>query len=72
VPEASAVPRWRRWTDRWQRFVVVAAGTAGATLRGVPGAGGALAISYGLAQIYPPLGWIAAGVALVLLDRRVP
>lgn len=43
-----------------------------ATVRSVPGAGGAVAVSVGLGQIYHPLLWVAAGAFLLLLDRRLP
>lgn len=48
------------------------AGHATRIVRTVPGLAGAALIVVGLAQVYGPLGWIAAGVALVLLDRRMP
>lgn len=51
---------------------VAAAGYATRVLRTAPGLGGAACIVVGLGQIYAPLWWIGAGVALVLLDRRVP
>lgn len=41
------------------------------TVRSVPGAGGAVAVSVGLGEIYHPLLWVGAGVFLLLLDRRV-
>lgn len=41
------------------------------TVRSVPGAAGAVAVSVGLGQMYHPLLWVAAGGFLLLLDRRV-
>lgn len=41
------------------------------TVRSIPGAGGAVAVSVGLGQMYHPLLWVAAGGFLLLLDRRV-
>lgn len=43
-----------------------------ATVRSIPGAGGAVAVSIGLGQMYHPLLWVAAGAFLLLLDRRIP
>lgn len=45
------------------------AATAGRT---VPGVAGASLVSYGLYDAWHPLGWIAAGGFLLLLDRRTP
>jgi hypothetical protein len=45
---------------------------AGALARSGPGALGALLVSYGAHLAWHPLGFIAAGVFLLLLDRRVP
>jgi hypothetical protein len=41
-----------------------------ATVRSIPGATGAVAVSVGLGEIYHPLLWVAAGAFLLLLDRR--
>lgn len=53
-----------------------AADLAGGALRqvgrGAPGIAGPLAIAWGCHEIYSPLGWIVAGVFLLMLDRRVP
>jgi hypothetical protein len=45
---------------------------AGRLVRTVPGAAGALLVSYGLYRAWLPLGFIAAGGFLLLIDRRVP
>lgn len=59
----------------WDRATRIAATVAGATLRLVslsgPSIGGAVLISYGLGEIYKPLMWIAAGVFLLLTDRKL-
>lgn len=55
----------------WNRTVLVGAGLAGRTMRTVPGVGGALLVCYGLYDAYRPLGFLAAGAFLLLLDRRV-
>lgn len=44
----------------------------GRLLRSIPGVAGALLVSYGLYLAWLPLGFIAAGVFLLLIDRRVP
>ena len=40
-------------------------------VRSIPGAGGALAVSYGLGQIYHPLFWVAIGLFALLVDNRM-
>lgn len=45
---------------------------AAALGRTVPGVAGASLVSYGLFDAWHPLGWIAAGGFLLILDRRVP
>jgi hypothetical protein len=45
---------------------------SGLMLRTLPGAAGALLVSYGLYRAWLPLGFIAAGGFLLLIDRRVP
>lgn len=49
-----------------------AATAVGVALRSLPGAAGAVAVAYGCGQVYPPLFWIVSGVALLMLDRRIP
>ena len=65
-----------RLRPRWDTAAAYAAELAGKAIgrvgRGLPGVAGPLLICYGLAGIYRPLGFIAAGLFLVLLDRRVP
>lgn len=56
----------------WTVFTVKAAAVAGSLLRSVPGAAGALLVSYGAWQAWEPAGPIVAGGFLLLLDRRVP
>jgi hypothetical protein len=48
------------------------AGFSGRFLRSVPGGVGAVLVSYGLYLAWLPLGFIAAGCFLLLIDRRVP
>ncbi|MEU3972350.1 hypothetical protein [Streptomyces bacillaris] len=54
------------------RALGAAAHTTGATARVVPGIGGAVLVSYGMWLAWAPLGVTAAGVFLLLLDRRMP
>jgi hypothetical protein len=56
-----------------QRARAALAGTAplaARVLTSIPGAAGALALAYGVGQIYRPLFWITVGVAGLLADRR--
>lgn len=48
-----------------------AAEAAGLCLRAVPGVLGPLLVAYGLWLAWPPLGFAAAGAALLLADRRL-
>lgn len=43
----------------------------GSAMRTLPGVAGALLVSYGLYLAWLPLGFIAAGAFLLLIDRRV-
>lgn len=63
--------RVRKALDHTARTAAVVAGSAVrlASLSG-PSIGGAILISYGLGEIYRPLMWIAAGVFLLLADRK--
>ncbi|MFE7099759.1 hypothetical protein [Streptomyces erythrochromogenes] len=55
------------------RSVVAAlASAAGAALRVLPAVGGALLVSYGAWLAWAPAGFLAGGVFLLLLDRRMP
>lgn len=49
-----------------------AAGVAGATLRHLPEAAGALLMAYGLGLAWRPLGYIAVGAFLLLAGRNTP
>lgn len=42
-----------------------------AAVRSLPGAGGALAVAYGLGQMYHPLFWVAIGAFALLIDNRI-
>lgn len=42
-----------------------------ATVRSLPGAAGAIAVAYGLGQIYHPLLWVALGAFCLILDNRI-
>lgn len=44
----------------------------GAVLRFGPGVAGAVLVTIGLGMAWAPLGWIAAGVWLLLVDWRMP
>jgi hypothetical protein len=44
---------------------------AGAAVRSVPGAAGALLISGGIYEVYRPAGIITAGLFLIALDRQL-
>lgn len=67
--EAHVAARLRRG---WNAATVRAAEAAGQVLRSVPAAGGILLSCYGLWLAWEPLGFIAGGVFLLLLDRKVP
>lgn len=45
---------------------------AGSAVRGLPGVLGAGMVCIGLALMYVPAAFVAAGAFLLLLDRRVP
>ena len=45
---------------------------AGGLVRSLPGVLGAGAVCVGLGLIYVPLGILAAGAFLLIIDRRVP
>lgn len=47
------------------------ASAVGHTVRSVPGAAGALLVSYGISEVYRPAGLVVAGVFLLLLDRDI-
>ncbi len=44
---------------------------AGEASRSVPGAGGAVCVSWGLGQVYRPLWWLSIGMFLLAMDRRM-
>lgn len=52
--------------------LVKGADLAGHAVRSVPALIGTGCVAWGLAEIYSPLGWITAGVALILIDKKVP
>lgn len=58
--------KWRTRATGW------AAHGAGYALRVAPGTLGALLVSYGLWLAWEPLGYAAAGVFLLVADRRMP
>jgi len=45
---------------------------AGTLVRTIPGVGGAVLLCIGLGMIYFPLSFIAAGLFLLIADRRIP
>lgn len=57
---------------RLSAAVVAVAGLAGSLVRTLPGVLGATSIVLGLGLIYVPLAFLAAGVFLLVIDRRVP
>lgn len=65
-----------RLRPRWEAVLGQAADLAGVVVRqvgrGLPGMAGPLLICYGLALAWRPLGFIAGGIFLLLLDRRIP
>lgn len=65
-----------RLRPRWDAALASAAELAGTALRhvgrGLPGVVGPLLICYGLHEVWRPLGFIAAGLFLLALDRRMP
>ena len=56
---------------RTAALILKSAEVLGKVVRSVPGAGGALLVAYGAWDIYPPAGFIAAGVFLLLADREI-
>jgi hypothetical protein len=71
------IPRARRVARARRRLLPAVAAAAGHVLRlsvqvGVqlPGLAGAGAICYGLWLAWPPLGFVAIGTFLLLVDRR--
>jgi len=64
---------WRaRLRRAWGAIMLASASAAGHVVRAAPGTVGALLMSYGLWSAWPPLGFLAAGVFLLLMDRRMP
>jgi hypothetical protein len=61
-----------RRADATGRAAEVAGALVGNVGRGLPGIAGPLLVCYGLFEIYRPVAFIAAGVFLLLLDRRIP
>lgn len=64
----------KRLRQAWDRATVAAAPAAGAVVRFAsltgPSLAGAACVSYGLSQVYAPLGWIAAGAFALLADAK--
>ncbi|GAA0971226.1 MULTISPECIES: hypothetical protein [Actinocorallia] len=54
-----------------KRALGTAGHLAGLGLRYAPGAAGAALIAWGMGMIWLPLGVIVAGLALLLVDRRI-
>ena len=57
---------------RWRALVIALAAPAGHTARVLPAVGGASLASVGFGLAWLPLGFIAAGAFLLLIDRRMP
>jgi hypothetical protein len=51
--------------------VLRSADWAGQVVRSVPGAAGALMLSWGLGQMYGPLLWVMLGCFALAVDRRM-
>lgn len=62
----------RRPGGRAGRLAETAGHLAGALIRWGPGVAGAALVCYGLGAAWEPLGWVAAGGFLLLLDRQTP
>lgn len=54
----------------WGATAAAAGAGVALLVRGAPGLAGAGLVCYGLYAAWRPLGWVAAGVFLLLLDRR--
>lgn len=52
--------------------LATAAGVVVRAAKVLPGLLGAAAISWGLGMVYEPLLYISAGVALIVIDWRIP
>ncbi|MFU0241672.1 hypothetical protein ACKI1J_38780 [Streptomyces scabiei] len=61
-----------RWRERWRSAVGAAAELLARCLRIGPGLAGPFLVSYGLWLAWVPLGFIAFGAFLILIDRRIP
>lgn len=59
--------RIAEWLGRTLRALLVFGAPVG---RALPGAAAPCLLIYGVALIYPPAGWIVAGLLLFLVDRR--
>lgn len=57
---------------RLSAAILAAAGATGGIVRTLPGLLGAGCIVVGLGLVYTPLAFLAAGVFLLIIDRRVP
>ncbi|MER6892015.1 hypothetical protein [Streptomyces halstedii] len=61
-----------RKTPRLVRAAELAGGALRALGQAAPGVAGAALVCAGLWQVWGPLGCIAAGAFLLMLDRRMP
>jgi hypothetical protein len=63
---------WRAVRARIRAVVLATADRAGEVTRSIPGAAGALMLSWGLGQMYRPLLWVSLGLFALAIDRRMP
>lgn len=57
--------------SRLSTTILTAARWTGLGMRSVPGAAGALLVSYGAWQVFAPAGAVVAGLFLLALDRTL-
>ena len=58
-------------STRGRALVLRVADRAGLVTKTLPGAAGALMLSYGLGQVYAPLFWISLGLFALAIDRKL-
>lgn len=59
-----------RLRKQGRALVLKGADRAGEVVRSVPGAAGALMLSWGLGEMYHPLLWVSLGLFALAVDRR--
>ncbi|MFC7380884.1 hypothetical protein [Sphaerisporangium rhizosphaerae] len=58
--------------QRWLKLAELAGAVIRNARGALPGLAGATCVSVGLGMVFPPLGVIAAGVFLLIIDYRRP